>query len=219
MGKISVIAKGAKKNRSKYLPISINFCFGNFVFFKGKSMFSLNEGEIIDSFQEFLSDLDTLTYTSYLCELIDISMAEGESNRDLFKEFVSTFYLIKNKVGDMETLIRAFELKLLKYTGYDLNFDYCSKCKKRIKKASYISYRYYGGICDDCSKEGGVAVNPAVYSSLNYLNKLPIEKVYRVTLNNDIKDEVFQVLKGFIGQNYAKLPKSLDLLNIIKRSE
>lgn len=216
MGKISVIARGAKKNRSKYLPITINFCFGNFVFFKGKSMFSLNEGEIIDSFQEFLSDFDTLTYCSYLCELIDISMAEGESNRDLFKEFVSTFYLIKNKVGDIETLSRAFELKLLRYTGYNLNLDYCSKCKKRINSASYISYKYYGGICGDCSKEGGMSVTPAAYSSLNYLSKLPIEKVYRVNLNDNIKNEMFEILRGFISQNYAKIPKSLDLLNIIK---
>lgn len=216
MGKISVIARGAKKNRSKYLPITINFCFCDFVFFKGKSMFSLNEGQIIDSFQEFLNDLDVLTYCSYLCELIDISMAEGESNRDLFRELVSTFYLIKNKVGDIETLIRAFELKLLRYTGYGLNLDYCAKCKKKLKTSSYISYKYYGGICNDCSKEGGIKVTQAAYSSLNYLNKLPLGKVYRVNLNKNVKKEISEILKGFISQNYARVPKSLELLNMMK---
>lgn len=217
LGKISVIARGAQKNRSKYLPITINFCFGNYVFFKGKSMFILNEGEIIDSFQEFLNDLDILTYASYLCELIDISMVEGESSRDLFKEFVSTFYLIKNKVGDLETLARAFELKLMRYTGYSLSFGHCAKCKKRISSSNYISYKYYGFLCNNCAKEGGRNITPASYSALNYLNRTPIGNIYKVNLGKDIKKEVYEILNEFISQDYAKKPKSLEILSLMNK--
>ncbi|WP_084756956.1 DNA repair protein RecO [Clostridium sp. DMHC 10] len=217
LGKISAIARGAQKNRSKYLPITINFCFGNYVLFKGKSMFILNEGEIIDSFQEFLNDLDVLTYASYLCELIDISMVEGESSRDLFREFVSTFYLIKNKVGDLETLARAFELKLMKYTGYSLNFGHCAKCKKKISSSNYISYKYYGFLCDDCTKEGGRSITPASYNALNYLNRTPIGNIYRVNLNEKIKKEVYGILGEFISQDYAKKPKSLEILSLMNK--
>lgn len=217
LGKISAIARGAQKNRSKYLPITLNFCFGDYVFFKGKSMFILNEGEIIDSFQDFLNDLDVLTYASYLCELIDISMIEGESNRDLFREFVSTFYLIKNKVGDIETLTRAFELKLMRYTGYSLNFNHCAKCKKRISSSNYISYKYYGFLCDQCAKDGGRAITPASYSALSYLNRTPVGNIYRVNLNEKIKKEVYEILSEFICQDYAKKPKSLEILNLMNK--
>lgn len=180
-------------------------------------MFILNEGQIIESFQDFLNDLDILTYASYLSELIDISMVEGESNRDLFREFVSTFYLIKNKVGDLEILARAFELKLLRYTGYGLNLDYCAKCKKRISSSNYMSYKYYGCLCQECEKEGGRKISPASYSTLNYLNKLPLGKVHRVSLNDNVKREIYEILSEFISNDFAKKPKSLEILNLLKK--
>lgn len=86
LGKISVIAKGAKKNRSKLFSSTLSFCYGNYNVYKGKGMYTLNEGDIIDSFQSLLSDLETITYASYFCELIDIALNEEESNRQLFKD-------------------------------------------------------------------------------------------------------------------------------------
>ncbi|MDF2502837.1 MAG: repair protein RecO [Clostridium sp.] len=218
-GKITVIAKGAKKSKSKFMPISLIFCFGNYTLFKGKSMFNVNEGEIIDSFQQFLSDLDTLTYASYLCELIDLSMVEGESNRTLFREFVTAFYLIKNKVGDIETLTRAFEIKLLALTGYTLNLDYCVKCRKKIDTSNYFSYQYYGGICNQCDKSNGKTISFAAFKTLSYLSKLSLDKVYRVNLDSKIKDEVYNILSDLILQSYGKKPKSLEILDSLKRSD
>lgn len=201
------------------MPISLIFCFGNYTLFKGKSMFNINEGEIIDSFQDFLSDLDTLTYTSYLCELIDLSMTEGESNRALFKTFVTAFYLIKNKVGDIETLTRAFEIKLLTLTGYGFNLDYCVKCRKKLSVSSYFSYQYYGGICNECEKDNGKNISFAAFKALNYLSKLSMDKVYRVNLDSKIKDEIYKILSDLILQSYGKKPKSLEILNSLRGSD
>jgi DNA repair protein RecO (recombination protein O) len=90
----------------------LQFCYGDYVVYKGKSLYTINESSIIDSFQDLLNDLDTLTYASYFCELIDICMQDEESNRELFRNLVTAFYLIKNKVVDIETLARAYELKV-----------------------------------------------------------------------------------------------------------
>ena len=201
------------------MSISLLFCFGNYTLFKGKSMFNINEGEIIDSFQEFLSDLNTLTYASYLCELIDLSMIEGESNRTLFREFVTTLYLMKNKVGNMETLTRAFEIKLLTLTGYGLNLDYCVKCRKKLSVSNYFSYQYYGGICNQCEKNNGKNISFAAFKTLNYLSKLSLDKVHRVNLDSKIKDEIYSILSDLILQSYGKKPKSLEILDSLKRSD
>lgn len=218
-GKINVMAKGAKKNKSKLMPASLTFCYGNYTLFKGKSMFSMNEGEIINSFQFFLEDLDTLTYASYLCELIDISMVEGESNRQLFKEFVSTFYFIESGIGDIETLARAFEIKLLNLTGYALNMDFCVKCRKKIQVSNYFSYEYYGGICSDCEKNNGKIISLAAYKTLSYLSRVSLDTVHKIKLNDEVKAEVYTVLSDLIYQSYGKKPKSLEILNSLRRSE
>ncbi|MDU2157917.1 DNA repair protein RecO, partial [Clostridium sp.] len=80
LGKITAIAKGARKSKSKLLSLTLPLCYGEYVLFKGKSLFNLQEGKITNSFQGLLDNLDKLTYSSYICELIDICVEEGEVN-------------------------------------------------------------------------------------------------------------------------------------------
>jgi DNA repair protein RecO (recombination protein O) len=216
LGKISVVVQGAKKAKSKNMSLSLPFCFGEFVLFKGKSMYTLNEGEIEDSFQSLLNDLDTLTYASYLNELIEISMIEEENNRELFKDLIVTYYLIKNKVGDLESLIRAFEVKLLKHTGYGLNLDACCQCGKKINTGNLISTQYYGVICSDCNKDSAYTLTAAALNTLKYLVKIPLENVYKITISKEVKKELESLLSIFISQSYSKKPNSLEFIKLLR---
>ena len=137
LGKITVIAKGAKKNSNKLFSSSLPFCFGEYLLFKGKNLYTLNEGRLINSLQGLLSDLEKLTDGSYLFELMDIAIVEEESNRMLFREFVSSLYLLDTEVLDYELLTRSFELKLLKATGYGLELNNCALCRKSNSLAKY----------------------------------------------------------------------------------
>ena len=89
LGKITFIAKGAKKSKSKNLALTLPLCFADYIFFKGRNLYNLQEGKIINSFQGLLDNLDKLTYSSYICELIDICVEDGEVNKELFKEFIT----------------------------------------------------------------------------------------------------------------------------------
>lgn len=216
LGKITTIAKGAKKSKSKYLSITLPLCFGEYVVFKGRNLFTLSEGKIINSLQGLLNDLEKLTYSTYLCELIDICIQEEESNRELFKDFVSCLYLMNTDAVDYELLVRAFELKVLKATGYGLDLDNCSICKKRISTSNFINFNYYGGICDECEKNRGIYINKGTYNALKFLNSLPIEKVYRLNLNHSVKSEMNKINSFIIASNYSRKPKSLEMLEIFK---
>ncbi|WP_102400162.1 DNA repair protein RecO [Haloimpatiens massiliensis] len=216
IGKISAIAKGAKKNKSKFLSSTLPFCFGEFVIYRGKSMYLINEVQIIHSFGEFLNDLEMLTYASYLNELIDIALLEEESNRELFRQVVTAYYLMKNKVGDVEILVRAFEIKLLSFTGYGLNFQNCCICGKKISSSNYINFSYGGGVCSECNKQNGVTLTNTAYNVLKILSNFPLEKVHRVSVKEDTKKELYKILYGFILENYQKAPKSLNMLNVFK---
>ena len=77
LGKITFIAKGAKKSKSKNLALTLPLCFADYIFFKGRNLYNLQEGKIINSFQGLLDNLDKLTYSSYICELIDICVEDG----------------------------------------------------------------------------------------------------------------------------------------------
>jgi DNA repair protein RecO (recombination protein O) len=216
LGKISTVAKGAKKNRSKFISTTLPFCFGDFVVFKGKSLYTINEGEVIKSFQSLLNDLDSLTYASYLCELIDISMIDEESNRELFKDFVKVFYLMENKAIDLELLCRSFEVKLLLASGYYFNLEQCSLCKRKINTSNYINFEYLGGVCTECEKTRGMNISFAAYNALKYLTKVSIENVYRLTLTKEVKAELYKLLSNIISENFGRTPNSLHAFDYIK---
>lgn len=216
IGKVTVVAKGAKKSRSKFLSITLPLCFGEYMLFKGKNLYTLSEGKITNSFQGLLNNLEKLTYSSYICELIDICLQDEESNRFLFKEFITCLYLLNTDALDYEILIRSFELKLLKATGYGLNFDTCVFCTKKLSSTNYINLLYYGGVCEECPKEHGVYVSKGAYNALRFLNQTPMDKVHRLNVSREIKDEIYKATSFIISSNYSKKPKSLEMLNYIK---
>lgn len=215
-GKVSSVARGAKRSRSKFLSITLPLCYGEYVYYKGRGLANLQEGKIINSFQSLLDNLEKLTYSTYICELIDIALIEGESNKWLFKEFVTTLYLLNTDALDYELLVRSFELKLLKATGYGLNLDYCAICKKKISVSNYISLSYYGGVCEECERIHGLYISKGTYNALRFLCNTPSDKIYKLNLSKEIKKEIEKVTTFIISNNYSKRPKSLEMLNYIR---
>ena len=216
LGKVTAIAKGARKSKSKFLSLTLPLCYGDFVLFKGKNLYNFQEGKIVNSFQGLLENLDKLTYSSYICELIDICVEEGEINENLFKSFLICMYLLNTDALNYEILIRSFELKILKETGYGLNLDICTKCRKKIAVANYISLSHYGGVCDECPKEHGIYISKPAYNSIKFLLKTPMDKIYKLNINDDVKKDIRKITTFIISSNYSKKPKSLEMLNYIK---
>ncbi|MEG0772400.1 DNA repair protein RecO [Clostridium sp.] len=215
LGKISVLAKGARKNKNKNFSLTLPFCFGEFVVYKGKSLYTLNEGRIIESFQDILNDYDTLIYGSYFNELIDIA-CEEEAYISLFRDVVSCFYLLKNKAVDFELLTRAFELKLLRSTGYGLHLENCAVCDRKINNSSFLSFQYFGAVCEECEKAHGTLMSKSTYNVLKFLNSVDVEKVSRLSVNELTKKEIFKIITNFIALNYSRKPKSLSMLDYFK---
>lgn len=211
-GKISVIAKGARKSKNKNFSNTLPFCFGEYVLFKGRAMYSLNEGRIIDSFQDVLNNYDTLIYGSYFNELVDIAIEEEPCN-EIFIYLIKAFFLMRNGAVNLETLARAFEIKLLKATGYGISLENCGVCGNKINNSDYISFQFYGGVCSNCEKRYGTHVSVAAYNGIKFLSRVDLEKVGRLSLDEKTKQEIYKVLTTFIELNYRRKPKSLSLLS------
>ena len=125
-------------------------------------------------------------------------------------------YLLSTDALDYELLVRAFELRLLEATGYNLELDRCCICKKKISVADYISLLHYGGVCDECNKEYGFFISKPAYNALRFLKNTSMDKVYRLNVNDEIKKHMERVITNIIANNYSKRPKSLEMLSYIK---
>lgn len=137
----------------------------------------------------------------------------------MFKDLIKSFYLILNNAVDLEILARAFELRILKSTGYGFNFEKCCICNKTINKSNYLSIQYHGGTCSECNKLNGLNLSYGSYNVLKFLDRVTIENIPRLNVTEEIKKEILKILSIFISQCYSKKPSSLEILNYLKGSE
>lgn len=214
-GKISAIAKGAKKRNSKLMSITQNLCFGDYTLYKGKSAWFINEGIIVDSFQQLLKDLESIAYSSYICELIDLTLTDEEVNKNAFQDAVKCMYLMKNNVCDTEIIARAFEIKIIKYAGYNIILNRCTKCGKSLKMSQYFDIKNIGVVCDNCRDNMTLKISGKCYSAMVFLSNLSIEKVYKIKLNDEIKKELYKINNILISEVSVRKPKSLEILKLI----
>ena len=148
--------------------------------------------------------------------LLIFALRKVEVNQELFRSFITCMYLLNTDALDYELLIRAFELKVLSATGYGLNLDFCASCRKKITVSNYISLSSYGGLCENCEKVHGIYISKPAYNSIKFLMKTPMDKIYKININDDVKKDIRKVITHIISSNYSKRPKSLEMLNYIK---
>lgn len=215
-GKITIYVKGAKKSKSRFFTITNPFSYSEIVVYKGKSFYHINEGSLIDSFNQVMDNLETLLTASYFCELTDIAAVEEEKNENLFKLLVASFYLLISESIDQDLLARAYELKLLNLTGYNLSLDRCTICNQKLNAVRYFDIQNFGGVCNNCAGINSIKISPSAYNSLKFINNSSMDKVSRLKLNDESREELKMINACIIMESYGKVPNSLTMFKKLK---
>lgn len=115
-GKIQLIGKGIKKNKNYKSQIQY-FNRVKVQFFGKSNLKTLSSINVIPTRE--LSSLVSKMAAMYLNELIHLSVNEGEKALSLFEAYEASL----DSFGKMKLsiLLRRFELRLLKYNGFELS--------------------------------------------------------------------------------------------------
>lgn len=170
-GKIHAMAKGALKPRSSLLACSQVFAYSDYTFFKGKSFYHVNQGDIIDAFYDIRENMNRLLYASYLNELVDSSIVEEEPNEKLFKLLIKGLSVLSNMNRNFMKFVISFEIKYISFIGYRPSLDKCVLCGHEIKEPFSFSIKHGGVICKNCFQVGNLN-EPMNFIMLKYLQLL-----------------------------------------------
>ena len=172
----SIIAHGVKKmnNINRFLSqngnlINVTFSKGNFP--------SLKEGELINDFPKIKKDMLAYTYLNHIMELVNNTISEDLNHPKMF-DFLKRLFVLFNKDYDSEVLSFIFELKLLYFLGYGLNFKACNICGN--SKSLVFNVDSGGLVCKE-----HLSINQQSYDSDIFLL---LSKLYYFDINeyNDI---------------------------------
>ena len=89
LGKISCTARGARRTKSQLLAATQMFTFGEYMLFKGGDTYTINSCETIEMFYNLRTDLDKLTYASYITRIINDVTTENQNSFHILKLYLN----------------------------------------------------------------------------------------------------------------------------------
>ena len=208
-GKISCLAKGAKKNNSPLLAACQLFVYSEFVLYKGTSFYHINSAETIDTFYNLRSSLDKIDMACEVTTILNRFIYEEQESTEILSLYLNTLFVIAKKNLDYSFVISVFKLKLLKVSGFLPSFAICGNCKKKligeeIKQNKYVYSKSLNHvICDECkSKEDTIMIlNEAVFYAVNFVATESMKRIFMF----ELKDEAQKEFKTFVDNIFLEV--------------
>ncbi len=116
-GKITVFAKGARRQNSSLLAVCNSFVFGEFFVYEGRSSFNLMQAKVLNYFSGLGTDVEGACYGFYFCEVAEYYTREANDELPMLKLLYQSLRALLNKHIPDELVRYIFELKTLVING------------------------------------------------------------------------------------------------------
>ncbi len=116
-GRITVVAKGAKKSGSRFLAAACVFAYSDMELVKGKSMYVLRNAKLIESFYGLREDLDTLTAAADIGKITLKVIQEDLPEEETLRLLLKSLYLMEQRKRDPWFVKAVFIIRLLWIQG------------------------------------------------------------------------------------------------------
>ena len=116
-GKITVFAKGVKRQGSRFMASCEPFSFGNFKLFEGRSAYNLSEAEIINYFEGIRLDMENMVYASFFCDMAEYCTRENVDAVEILKLLYRSLQALLTESISNDLICPVFVLKLIMLNG------------------------------------------------------------------------------------------------------
>src|SRR5688572_18068837 len=174
LGKIRLVAKGARKLRNRFgasleLLTRVRILFHNKA---NRELQVLDRAELLYSPMEKERSLRFNYYLFYFAEIIHEFYPDHERNQQAFRILQNIEHALINN-QNLDFLARYVELQLLHSQGILSSVVFCSGCNRRF--ITLQERRYLGSImevlCTRCKKEDSTSLSSAVVKSMHAFEK------------------------------------------------
>ncbi len=182
-GKITAFARGARRQGSRLLAATEQFCFGNFKVFEGRDAYNLTEASVTNYFEELRSDFDGACLGMYFLEFADYYTRENNDEIEMLRLLYQSVKAICNAALDNRLVRYVYEIKAMVVNGE------------------------FPGIPKDAQFD-----RSTVYT-VDFIVKTPVEKLYTFAVNETVLKELANLCDRYRTKFIDRKLKSLDLLD------
>ncbi len=212
IGKISCVAKGARRPKSALLAGTQMFCFGEYMMYKGTNTYHINSIETIEVFYNIRTDLEKLKYAVHINKIIQDVTTENQNCYRILQLMLNTLYTISETDKNLELVIGIFKLRLLCLLGFTPNINKCVNCNER-ERINYFSIKDNGFKCEQCGKidKSSIYMCESTMNAIKYTVIAQPKKIFMFNLKDEALEEFKLITKLYFNEKLEKEYKIEDI--------
>lgn len=232
-GRVSVLAKGARSMRSKYMNAIQLFTYGNYEITERNGYAWLGGASITEAFFEIRNDIEKLSLASYIVDMAGELTGEEEPAEGILRLTLNTLFAIAKEFKPMTQIKATYELRAMADSGYLPDLSGCGLCGHDRADCMYLDVM--NGIlkCADCLSRLGardvtmeddprtnlilVPADMDTLAAARYIMEAPIEKVLSVRLPITVQEQLSKMGEAFAVHHLEKRLASLDFYHDVMR--
>lgn len=215
-GRISAVAKGGKRPKSKLSAASQLMCYGEYVLFSGKNLYIINSGEVIEPFYEIRNDMEKLTYAAHFLDIVLEIIQENQPLPMLLQLLLNSLHILARKDRQPELVSRIFELRSLSAAGYAPYVSRCMNCGLEPVKFYSFSFVNCGFLCDrqECSLKdrSSIIISPGAARALQHIVYSRMPDLFGFGLSQEVLEELERITGRYLRERLERDFTKLDFL-------
>lgn len=217
-GKVSAMARGAKKPSSRLASVTQPFTYGVYVVQRHTGMGTLQQGEHLHSMRHIREDIVATAYASYIVELVDRIVEEGRPEPYAFEVLMQALQAIEEGY-DPEAITLFVEWKFLPYTGVQPILHACAGCGA-VDGEFAFSFKEGGFLCHRCFQLDPylIRLSPKQLKLIRMFYTVPIDQVGKLELKKETKQFIKKIVTTIFEEQTGIRLKTRSFIEQLERT-
>jgi DNA repair protein RecO (recombination protein O) len=200
MGKLRAIAKGVRKLRSRKAGHLEPLTRTSLLLARGRDMWIVTQAETVDAYLPLWEDLMSLSYATYMLELLDRFTYEEGENQALYRLLTDSIKRLSE--GEPALLVvHYYEVRLLDLLGFRPQLFNCAQCENAIlPEDQYFSPAVGGALCPRCGRatQGAQPISMAALKYLRHFQRSSYSAAARARVPPPVEAELETILQHYL---------------------
>ncbi len=223
LGRITGIAKGAKRSKKRFvnkLEIFSSLNIFHTLPLDGRLAF-IAEAELLDGFINIRTDISCYTTASIIREFFLLATKEMEGDEKLYPLLLWALHSLNAQQPPSPVLI-FFLIRFFSIIGYRPNLSNCAECGQQLSNSyNYSFHTQSGGIhcnrCDQGQRNSRIPLSCGTLKSLDMAMKQSLSRLQRLQLTEQSRRESLSFLHMYGRQLFQREIVSWGFLNLGNR--
>lgn len=229
-GKISVIAKNAKKSIKRFSGaldlFSVNHIHCTYPKKNKDALTILSQADLENGFASIRFDVFKTAYASFWVELIHSWLEKDKHQPDLYDLLLFSLDALNAGTLSKDVLSLLFQIRFMSISGFSPNIETCDSCKTPVdfilQKKIRFDFQEGRIICENClanRSKYGMSVSKGTLKQLFWINNSDIKRADRIKFPGFAIKEGEMLLEAFIPFHLGREFKSLQFLKRIRQEK